>query len=344
MTDVQPPDESRHTTPGESDAARSPGNAREPEWERSVLSRLAFAALVEQRRARRWGLAFKAVLLLYLVAITLIYIPFDWLPGDSGPHTALVRIDGVIAEGEEASADRVITGLRAAFEDENTAGVIIRINSPGGSPVQAGYINDEIRRLRELHPDKPVHAVVTDMCASGGYYVAVAADRIYVDKSSVVGSIGVLMNGFGFVEGMRRLGIERRLYTAGEHKGFLDPFSPENEVEVAHIRGVLAELHKQFINVVKTGRKGRLRGGDELFSGLVWSGERSIELGLADALGSTSSVARDVIKAEEVVDFTPRRDYLERFAERIGAATASILTGTMGARATLPRFLYEPPG
>ena len=314
-------------------------------WERDVLNRLAFAALVEQRRTRRWGLAFKAAMLIYVVALTLIYIPFELFTDDVAErHTALVRLDGVIADGESASADRVITGLRAAFEDEKTAGVIMRINSPGGSPVQAGYINDEIRRLRELNPDIPLYAVVTDMCASGGYYVAVAADRIYVDKSSLVGSIGVLMNGFGFVDSMQRLGVERRLYTAGEHKGFLDPFSPQDASEVTHIQSVLEELHGQFIDVVRSGRKDRLRGGDELFSGLVWSGERGIELGLVDAYGSSSSVARDVIEAEEIVDFTPRRDYLERFAERMGAAMASVLSGHTGIGAALPRFLLPAGG
>ena len=318
------------------DAPREKGT--EPGWERELLARLSFAALVEQRRARRWGLLFKAAVLVYLVALTLVYMPFELFPDDIGePHTAMVRIDGVIADGEQASADRIIRGLRAAFEDEDTAGVILRINSPGGSPVQAGYINDEIRRLRELHPDTPLYAVVTDMCASGGYYVAVAADRIYADKSSLVGSIGVLMNGFGFVDTMDKLGVERRLYTAGEHKGFLDPFSPEDPAEVAHIAGVLDELHGQFIEVVREGRGERLKGGEELFSGLVWSGERAVELGLVDELGSAGAVARDVIEAEDIVDYTPGRDVLERLADRVGSAMAKALYGRVDWGGMLPR-------
>lgn len=302
-------------------------------WERELLTRLSFAALIEQRRARRWGLLFKTAVLLYLVVLMLVYMPFELFPDTGGErHTAMVRVDGVIADGEEASADRIIGGLRAAFEHEDTAGVIVRINSPGGSPVQAGYINDEMRRLRALHPDTPLYAVVTDMSASGGYYVAVAADRIYADKSSLVGSIGVLMNGFGFVDGMERLGVERRLYTAGEHKGFLDPFSPEDPVEVEHIRTVLDELHQQFVQVVRDGRGDRLRGGDELFSGLIWSGERSLELGLVDGLASSSEVAREIIEAEEIVDFTPSRGYLERLADRVGSAMAR----TMSRHLSLP--------
>jgi protease IV len=295
-------------------------------WERELLTRLAVAALKEQRRARRWSLFFRFLILAYASALLALYLPDDIvLSGKAKPHTALVDVQGVISEDGEASADRIIEGLRAAFADDDTAGVIVRINSPGGSPVQAAYINEEIKRLRSLHPDIPLHAVVTDMCASGGYYVAAAADKIFVNKSSVIGSIGVLMNAFGFVGIMEKLGIERRLLTAGEHKGLLDPFSPMRIDEVQHVEAILKELHSQFIDVVKDGRGARLTGGEELFSGLIWSGEKSMELGLADAVGGAHYVAREVIGAEELVDFTPKHDYLDRFAKRIGVVMAQLL-------------------
>ncbi len=251
--------------------------------------------------------------------------------GDDKGHTALVEIKGVIADDSEAGADNVISGLRSAFEDEETKGIILRINSPGGSAVQSGYIYDEIGRLKEKYEDIPVYAVVTDMCASGGYYVAVAADKIYVDKASIVGSIGVLMGGFGFEKGMEKLGIERRLLTAGEHKAILDPFSPLKEDERLHIEGLLDQVHQQFIAAVKEGRGDRLKVNEKIFSGLFWSGEESIKLGLADELGSSSYVAREVIKAETIVDFTPAEDLVERFAKRIGAGAASFLTNLSGS-------------
>lgn len=295
-------------------------------WEREVLASLAGAALKEQRRARRWSIFFRFLILAYATALLMLYLPDDALfSTKSKPHTALVEVQGVITEDSEASAERVIAGLRDAFTDEDTAGVVLRINSPGGSPVQAAYINEEANRLRSLHPDIPLYAVVTDICASGGYYVAVAADKIFVNKSSVIGSIGVLMNAFGFVEMMEKLGIERRLLAAGEHKGFLDPFSPMKADEVQHVKGILKELHDQFIDTVRDGRGERLAGGDELFSGLVWSGEQSMELGLADAVGSAHYVAREIIGAANIVDFTPKYDYLDRFAKRIGMALAALL-------------------
>ena len=239
----------------------------------------------------------------------------------SGKHTALVELQGVISP-TEASADKIISGLQAAFKDKDTKGVILRINSPGGSPVQAGYINDEIKRLRSQHPDIPLYAVVEDICASGGYYVAAAADKIYVDKASLVGSIGVLMDGFGFTNGMEKLGIERRLLTAGENKGFLDPFSPINATQKAYAETMLGEIHQQFISVVRQGRGKRLKETPETFSGLIWTGQKSIEIGLADALGSTDYVAREIIKAENIVDFTPQEGFAERFAKRFGAVMA----------------------
>ena len=232
------------------------------------------------------------------------------------------EVSGVISSDSEASADRVITALRAAFESSNTLGVIMRINSPGGSPVQAGYINDEMARLREEYPEIPLYAVITDVCASGGYYVAAAADEIYADKSSLVGSIGVLSNGFGFVGTMELLGVERRLLTAGESKGFLDPFSPLKPKDVAHFQAVLAQMHQQFIDVVRAGRGDRLVAGEELFSGLVWSGATSVELGLVDGLASSSHVAREIIGAENIVDFTTKPSVFERLAQRTGVAMA----------------------
>jgi protease-4 len=277
--------------------------------------------LKEQRRARRWGIFFKFLLVLYLVGILLLYSPSMKLEqGAEDSHTALVELKGVIAPDKEGSADNVISGLRAAFESENAKGVILRINSPGGSPVQAGYINDEIRRLRKKHPDMPLYAVVSDVCASGGYYTAVAADKIYADKASIVGSIGVRMDGFGFVEAMDKLGIERRLLTAGEHKGFLDPFQPVKERDVEHVQELLHDIHTQFINVVKAGRGDKLKDDPAIFSGFIWTGEQAVDLGLVDELGSSSYVAREVIGAETIVDYTREEDLLEKFSKRLGTA------------------------
>ena len=315
-----------------SNARAGAEQAARDEWERDLLNRLAFTALIEQRRTRRWGVFFKFALLAYGLVLLLLYLAADNFPTTKGEkHAALIDIQGAISDDSVASADSIITGLRAAFEDDNTLGVILRINSPGGSPVQAGYVSNEMVRLRNTYPDIPLYAVITDLCASGGYYIAAAADEIYADKSSLVGSIGVVMNGFGFVDAMHKLGIERRLLTAGEHKGFLDPFSPENPTEVAHVKSLLAEIHAQFIESVRQGRGDRLTGGDELFSGLIWTGERSVELGLVDGLASSSEVARDLIGTEEVVDFTPRRQYLDLLAERLGTAMVGAFVSSLGS-------------
>jgi len=295
-------------------------------WERGVLERLVRSVLDEQRRARRWGILFKSLGFLYLFIV--LFLALGWLGSRDkapGKHTALVEVNGVISADGQASAERVNAGLQDAFKDSKTAGVILRVNSPGGSPVQAGQINSEMRRLRTLYPKIPLYVVVEDICASGGYYVAVAADRIYVDPASIVGSIGVLMDGFGFTGTMEKLGVERRLLTAGENKGFLDPFSPLNPKQRDYAEKLLAEVHRQFIDVVRRGRGKRLKENPELFSGLVWTGQKSVELGLADALGSVTYVAREVIKAEDIVDFTPRENLAERFARRFGAATAEAL-------------------
>ncbi|MBI4195448.1 MAG: S49 family peptidase [Betaproteobacteria bacterium] len=298
----------------------------ENNWERRTLEKVALAAIQEQRRARHWGIFFKLLLFIYLFA--LLFIGMGWLGKKDalpGKHTALVELRGVIGPDGAASADNITTGLRDAFKDKRTQGVILRISSPGGSPVQAGSINDEIRRLRAKYPNIPIYTVVEDICASGGYYVAVATDKIYVDKSSIIGSIGVLMDGFGFAGAMEKLGIERRLLAAGENKGFLDPFSPIQESQKAHAEQMLNEIHQQFINVVRQGRGKRLKETPEMFSGLLWIGQKSVELGLADALGGVDYVAREVIKAEEIVDFTPRENIAERVARRFGAAMAETL-------------------
>jgi len=242
----------------------------------------------------------------------------------------MVEIKGVISADSLASADNITTGLQEAFKDKDALGVILRINSPGGSPVQAGYVNDEIKRLRKLHPNVPLYAVVEDICASGGYYIAAAADKIYVDKASLVGSIGVLMDGFGFTGTMEKLGIDRRLLTAGQNKGFLDPFSPINETQKEYAQHMLNDIHQQFIKVVRDGRGNRLKESPDMFSGLIWTGAQSIDLGLADAMGSVDYVAREVIKAEDIVDYTPRENIAERFAKRFGAAMAEALVRVGG--------------
>ncbi len=290
-------------------------------WEREVLEKLALSAVKEQRTARHWSIFFK--LLGFSFLFILLFLALGWIGNRGipipGKHTALVELNGTIA-ADQTSADQIIKGLDAAFEDSNTKGVILRINSPGGSPVQAGQIYDEIKRLRTKYPNIPLYAVVDDICASGAYYVAAAADKIYVDKASLVGSIGVLMDGFGFTGTMQKLGVERRLLTAGENKGFLDPFSPENPQQVAYAKTMLEEIHQQFIKAVRDGRGSRLKETPDMFSGLVWSGQKSIELGLADALGSTDYVARNVIKAKDIVDFTPQEGFADRFAKRFGVA------------------------
>lgn len=290
-------------------------------WERDVIVSLASAGLKEQRRARRWGIFFKILTFLYITIFLISLVDWDasGLSVD-GQHTALVEMVGIIADGEDASADNVVSGLRAAFKNNNSSAVILRINSPGGSPVQANYINREIKRLRELHPEKPLYAVVTDICASGGVFAAVAADKIYADKASLVGSIGVRMDGFGFVEAIDKLGIERRLMTAGKHKALLDPFSPEDEFEKQHVQNLLNAIHQQFIAAVKEGRGDKLAKDETMFSGLFWTGEQALELGLVDGFGSASYVAREVVGVEEIRDYTFREDIFERFAKRLGSA------------------------
>jgi len=328
--------ETDQSTPGPAPAPPTspppgPVTVDEERWQRDLLNRLAFASLAEQRRTRRWNMVFKFGMLTYLVVLLLLYLPGQWFESDADePHTALVNVRGIIADGSDASADRIVSGLQAAFENEQTRGVILRINSPGGSPVQAAYINDEVARLRGEFPDIPLYAVIADIGASGGYYIAAAADKIYANESSIVGSIGVIMNGFGFVDAMEKLGVERRLLTAGDQKGFLDPFSPTKPTEVEHVKSMLGEIHQQFIDTVRKGRGDRLSSDEEIFSGLMWTGARSVELGLVDELGSSAYVAREVIGAEDIVDFTPGRSYLEQLAKRFGVAVAQSLVTRLG--------------
>lgn len=289
-------------------------------WERATLERLAMATLVEQRQARRWRNGIRIAWLVFVIAL----VWFGWerggAPADvSKPHTAVIEIKGEIAAGGDASAELVVSSLRSALEDSGTQGVVLLINSPGGSPVQAGIINDEIHRLRAKY-NKPVYAVVEETCASAAYYIAAATDKIYVDKASIVGSIGVLMDGFGFTGLMDKLGIDRRLMTAGENKGFLDPFSPQTEKQRAYAQTMLDQIHQQFIAAVKQGRGARLKETPDTFSGLFWTGQQAVEMGLADQLASLDFVAREVIKAEELVDYTRRDNVAERLVKRFGAS------------------------
>jgi protease IV len=299
-------------------------------WERDLISKLAMAALAEQRRARRWGIFFKLLFFAYLTFLLVALIDWESAGVSSGKkHTAMVDLTGIIAPGNDASAEKVNASLQAAFKDKNTQGVILRINSPGGSPVQAQTIYDEMRRLRKKYPEIPLYAVVEDVCASGGYFVAVGADRIYVSKSSIVGSIGVLMNGFGFTGLMDKLGVDRRLITAGENKGMLDPFSPLSPKDKEYAQKLIDDVHQQFIGVVRQGRGKRLKETPDMFSGLIWTGDKSVELGLADGYGTLESVARDVIKAEDIIDYTQKEGIAEKVAKRFGAAAASTLAETL---------------
>lgn len=299
-----------------------------------LLRQLAVAWMRDRRNERRWRVAFRLAWfgLVLAIAWALFSQSGAHPTAPSGPHTALVEVRGEIAVDTEASADRLVGAIREAFEDQGAQAVVLRINSPGGSPVQAGIINDEIRRLKKLHKKK-VYAVVEEVCASGAYYIAVSADAIYVDKASIVGSIGVLMDGFGFNGLMEKLGVERRLLTAGENKGMLDPFSPQNPRQVALAQAMLDQIHQQFIQVVRQGRGDRLKETPDTFSGLFWNGEQAIELGLADATGNLDFVAREVVKAEEVIDYTPQENVAERLAKRFGAAVGH---GAVQAIRSLP--------
>ncbi|MES2818433.1 MAG: S49 family peptidase [Pseudomonadota bacterium] len=313
--------------------ASAAGNGDGKSWQ--LLEKTLLAGVQEQRRARRWGIFFKLLTFIYLFGAIALFSPlldFKGRAATSGSHTALIEVRGMIADQESASADHLVGSLRKAFEDPNTKGIILRINSPGGSPVQSGYVYDEIVRLRGEHKDIKVYAVITDLGASGAYYIASAADMIYADKSSLVGSIGVTAATFGFVGVMEKLGVDRRVYTSGEHKAFLDPFQPQKEEETRFWQSVLETTHRQFIDSVKRGRGERLKVAEhpELFSGLIWSGEQALPLGLIDGLGNTSYVAREVIGEKELVDFTVQETPFDRFAKRLGASVAENLAIWMG--------------
>ncbi|MFT3803385.1 MAG: S49 family peptidase [Burkholderiaceae bacterium] len=316
------------------------GGSEPPGWERGVIEKLALGLVQEKRRARRWSIFFRLAYLALIIAGGLLLLGRSSLTGGddiaTGRHTALVELNGVISAEGEASAENLNTALQNAFKDRNTVGVVLRINSPGGSPVQAGIVHDEILRLRAKYPKVPLYAVVEEICASGGYYVAAAADRIFVDKASLVGSIGVLMDGFGFVDTLDKLGVERRLLTAGRNKGFLDSFSPMNDEQRQYAQKMLDEIHQQFIDVVRKGRGDRLKETPDTFSGLFWTGSQSVGMGLADDFGTVGSVARDVVKAESVVDFSTRENVAEKLARRLGARTADSLAGS------LRNFLESP--
>jgi len=303
-------------------------------WERAVMESVALGYLKEQRRARQWRNGLRLAWLVFLVVMSWVILHRGGnSTNTTAPHTAVIEIKGEIDSEGLAGSSAVVTSLRTAFEDEGSQAVVLLINSPGGSPVQAGIINDEILRLKKKH-SKPVYAVVEESCASAAYYIAVAADQIYVDKASIVGSIGVLMDGFGFTGLMDKLGIERRLMTAGENKGFLDPFSAQTKTQRVHAQAMLDQIHQQFISVVRKGRGDRLKETPELFSGLFWNGQRAVELGLADGLGSLDYVARDIVKAEDLVDYTQRDNVAERLAKRFGASVGEGMGRVM--RASLP--------
>jgi protease-4 len=331
LPDTPPPD----TPPPDTPPQRATALPTDPQLLESGLERIARELLRQQRSERRWRLFLRLAWLGLAVAVAWgLFSQRAHAPASTKPHTALVEVRGEIAADTEASAELLVSALKSAFEDAGAQAVVLRINSPGGSPVQSGIVNDEIRRLKALHKKK-VYAVVEEICASGAYYIAVAADEIYVDKASLVGSIGVLMDGFGFTGAMDKLGVERRLLTAGENKGMLDPFSPQNERQTAYAKAMIDQIHQQFIAVVKQGRGQRLKESADTFSGLFWNGEEAVRLGLADHTGNLDFVAREVIKAEEVVDYTPRDNVAERLAKRFGAAIGQ---GAVKALRELPRI------
>ena len=308
-------------------------------WERETLEKLVFATIKERRAARRWSIFFRLAFLAVVVVGLWTYLGLSFGSDDEnlGRHTALIEINGEIEAEGSGAADNVIPSLNKAFADAGSAAVVLRIDSPGGSPVQAGIIVDEIRRLKRGYPDKPLYVVVDEICASGGYYIAAAADRIYVNMASIVGSVGVLMDGFGFTGAMEKLGVERRLLTAGANKGFLDPFSPQSDKHRAHAQEMLNEIHQQFINVVRTGRGARLKETPEMFSGLYWTGAKAVEMGLADGFGTVDTVARDIVKAEDIVDYTAHEGLPERVLKKFGASVGEGALKAM-SRTTLPKL------
>jgi protease-4 len=309
--------ENQHDNPIKTEVSRESG------WEREVIEKLAMAAITEQTRARRWSVFFKSLMFAYLIALfgVAMYPSIkEGLETETKDHTAVVDVVGIIAEDKDTNAASIIESLRDAVKDKNTKGIILHSNSPGGSPVQSAYVYEEIKKIKKEHPDLPVYAVVSDICASGCYYIASASDKIFVNQSSLIGSIGVLMDGFGFVDIMQKLGVERRLLTAGAHKAMLDPFSPPKEDETKYMQGLLDQVHQQFIGAVKAGRGDRLKETPEMFSGLVWTGEAGVKLGVADGFGNDDYVAKDIIGAEKLVDFTQQGRLLDKIASKLGAS------------------------
>jgi len=319
------------------DNQNKPEVTRESGWEREVIEKLALAAITEQTRARRWGVFFKSLMFVYLIAVfgVAMYPKLKQDIGvDSKDHTAVIDVVGMIAEGKDANADSIIESLRNAVKDKHTKGIILHANSPGGSPVQSSYVYEEIRKIKKEHPELPIYAVVSDICASGCYFIVSASDKIFVNPSSLVGSIGVLMDGFGFVDGMQKLGVERRLFTAGAHKAMLDPFSPSKEDETQYIQGLLNQVHQQFIGAVKVGRGDRLKENPDMFSGLVWTGEEGVKLGIADGVGNQDYVAKELIGAETQVDFSRQEHLLDKIAGKLGASFGQVI-GSMVQGASL---------
>ncbi|EGW20697.1 signal peptide peptidase SppA [Methylobacter tundripaludum] len=310
------------------DNQNKPEVTRESGWEREVIEKLALAAITEQTRARRWGVFFKSLMFVYLIAVfgVAMYPKLKQDIGvDSKDHTAVIDVVGMIAEGKEANADSIIESLRNAVKDKHTKGIILHANSPGGSPVQSSYVYEEIRKIKKEHPELPIYAVVSDICASGCYFIVSASDKIFVNPSSLVGSIGVLMDGFGFVDGMQKLGVERRLFTAGAHKAMLDPFSPSKEDETQYIQSLLNQVHQQFIGAVKAGRGDRLKENPDMFSGLVWTGEEGVKLGIVDGVGNQDYVAKELIGAETQVDFSRQEHLLDKIAGKLGASFGQVI-------------------
>ncbi|HFD12733.1 MAG TPA: S49 family peptidase [Crenotrichaceae bacterium] len=294
-----------------------------PGWEKTVLEKIALSAIEEQKRARHWSTFFKLLTFLYLALVLYkVFVPGFGIDAtrSGGSHTAVIDVVGMITEDSESNADRVTKGLREAADDKATKGIILRMNTPGGTPVQSAYIYDEIRRIKQQHPELPIISVVSDICASGGYYVASAADKIFVNKSSLIGSIGVLLNGFGFVDTMKKLGVERRLLTAGSHKGIMDPFLPMKKDDQEHVEHVLSTVHQHFIDAVKAGRGERLHADPRIFTGLFWSGEEGIQLGLADGVGTVRSIAEQEIGETNLVNFTPQENLLDRLGGKFKVA------------------------
>jgi protease-4 len=319
------------------DNQNKPEVTRESGWEREVIEKLALAAITEQTRARRWGVFFKSLMFVYLIAVfgVAMYPKLKQDIGvDSKDHTAVIDVVGMIAEGKDANADSIIESLRNAVKDKHTKGIILHANSPGGSPVQSSYVYEEIRKIKKEHPELPIYAVVSDICASGCYFIVSASDKIFVNPSSLVGSIGVLMDGFGFVDGMQKLGVERRLFTAGAHKAMLDPFSPSKEDETQYIQGLLNQVHQQFIGAVKAGRGDRLKENPDMFSGLVWTGEEGVKLGIVDGVGNQDYVAKELIGAETQVDFSRQEHLLDKIAGKLGASFGQAI-GSMVQGASL---------